>query len=244
MNMPVKHDDFNGLVSESLKTTSRVIADKFEKRHDHVARDIRSLVDANPDWGVPNFGETPYVDAQNGQTYQMYEMTRDGYSMLVMGFTGKKAMEWKIKFLEAFNAMEAKLKSGGGFSLPQTYPEALRLAAEQAEQIELMKPKAAALDRLDTAEANLTIRPASKVLGYPERKLTKWLEANGWAFRQSGKGPLQAYVDKRNRGYLDHKLHSYEDAKTGDTETAIQLVITSKGLSRLAQILPMTGGAA
>ncbi|MBB1498787.1 Rha family transcriptional regulator [Paracoccus sp. MC1862] len=52
------------------------------------ARDIRNLIDANPEWGVSNFGQTPYVDAQNGQTYQMYEMTRDGYSMLVMGFIG------------------------------------------------------------------------------------------------------------------------------------------------------------
>lgn len=121
------------------------------------------------------------------------------------------------------------------------YAERTKLAEAK---IEYLEPKVAALDRLDTAEGNYTPRPASKILGYPERKLIKWMEANNWAFRQSGKGPLQAYVDKRNRGYLDHKLHSYIDEHTGETKTSIQMVITAKGMSRLAQVLPDTGGAA
>ena len=111
MTMPIKHDDFNGLVSETMKTNSRIIAEKFEKNHRDVLRAIRDLIEANPDWGMRNFAQTPYVDSQNGQTYQMYEMTRDGYSMLVMGFTGKEAMDWKIKFLDAFNAMERQIRS-------------------------------------------------------------------------------------------------------------------------------------
>jgi len=244
MNIAVSNQNFNDLVTPALKTTSRIIADKFGKRHDHVLRDVRNLVETNPVWGVPNFGEAPYIDAQNGQTYQMYEMTRDGYSMLVMGFTGKKAMEWKIKFLEAFSAMEAKIKQGGGFNLPQSFGEALRLAADQHEQIEELKPKAIALDRLDAAEGTYTVRPAAKILGIGEQKLIKWLQANSWAFRQSGKGPLQAYSDKRNVGYLDHKLHTYEDAKSGEDKTSIQMVISTKGMARLAKVLPMNGGAA
>ena len=78
MNVTVNPDDFNGLVSESLKTTSRIIAEKFGKEHRNVMRDIRNVIDANPEWGVLNFAQTPYVDQQNGQTYQMYEITRDG----------------------------------------------------------------------------------------------------------------------------------------------------------------------
>lgn len=111
MTMPIKHDDFNGLVSETMKTNSRIVADKFEKNHRDVLRAIRDLIDSSPVWGMRNFAQTPYVDAQNGQTYQMYEMTRDGYSMLVMGFTGKEAMGWKIRFLDAFNAMERQIRS-------------------------------------------------------------------------------------------------------------------------------------
>ena len=251
MGMIVSADSFTGLVSEDLKTNSRVIADRFEKRHDHVVRDIRRLIDTNPEWGSPNFGETPYVEPSNGQTYQMYEMTRDGYSMLVMGFTGKKAMEWKIKFLEAFNAMEAKLRSmAQPVALDLNDPSQLvPLLASYAERTQVaeakvseMEPKAIAYDRLDTADGNLTLRPASKVLGYPERKLAQWLQANRWAFRQSGKGPLQAHVDKRNTGYLDHKLYNYTDERTGEDKVSATLVVTPKGLARLAKLLPAHSG--
>lgn len=253
MNMPVNPRDFNDLVSEKLRTTSRIIADAFEKQHNHVLRDIRSLIDTNPEWGVSNFGQTPYVDPQNGQTYQMYEMTRDGYSMLVMGFTGKKAMGWKIRFLAAFSAMEERLRSETRTAtidlndpsqlVPLLTSYAQRTQVAEARLIDLT-PKAEAFDRLDSAEGNLTVRPASKVLGFPEHKLTRWLEINRWAFRQNGRGPLQAYIEKKNAGYLDHKMGRYLDQKTGDDKISITLVITPKGLARLAQLLPKEGGTA
>lgn len=61
MNMPANSRDFNDLVTPELRTTSRIIAECFEKEHKHVMRDIRSLIDANPEWGQSNFGHTPYV---------------------------------------------------------------------------------------------------------------------------------------------------------------------------------------
>ena len=51
-----------------------------------------------------------YINEQNGQKYLQYLMNRDGFSLLVMGFTGKKALEWKLKYIEAFNTMEKLLK--------------------------------------------------------------------------------------------------------------------------------------
>lgn len=121
--------------------------------------------------------------------------------------------------------------------LPLLTAYAHRTQIAEAKVVE-WQPKAEAFDRLDTAEGNLTLRPASKVLGYPEQKLGKWMEVNRWAFRQNGKGPLQAYVDKRNAGYLDHKLGRYIDQHTGEEKTSITLVITPKGMAKLAQILP------
>jgi Rha family phage regulatory protein len=241
MNITATPNNFNSLVSESLKTTSRIIAEKFGKGHNHVLRDIRKLVDANPDWGVTNFGQTPYVDDQNGQTYQMYEMTRDGYSMLVMGFTGKKAMEWKIKFLEAFSAMEERIKSGAGFQLPQSFGEALRLAADQSEQIEAMRPKVEAMDRLEASEGSQVPRVAAKALGIPERKFFQWLHANNWAFRQ-GKS-WQGYSEKIKQGYLEHETSTYTVHETGEERTKVQLKVTPKGMARLAQIFAKGGAA-
>ena len=87
---------------------SRQVAESFEKRHDHVLRAIEDIKTQN--WGLTNmFYETTYT-AGTGKKYKMYLMNRDGFSLLVMGFTGKPAMEWKIKYIKAFNEMEAQLR--------------------------------------------------------------------------------------------------------------------------------------
>ena len=104
-----QNDDKSKLVfinkNNTVRTTSLKVAEAFRKRHGHVMRDIENLIAR----GVPNFGHTLYTHPQNGQTYKMYEMDRDGYSLLAMGFTGNKALRFKIRFIEAFNAMEAEL---------------------------------------------------------------------------------------------------------------------------------------
>ncbi|SDK78266.1 phage regulatory protein, rha family [Maridesulfovibrio ferrireducens] len=87
--------------------SSIVVAELFGKLHKNVLRDISDL-EIPDDFRFLNFQESSYVNLQNKEQLS-FNMTRDGFSLLAMGFTGKKAMEWKIKFLEAFNAMEAKL---------------------------------------------------------------------------------------------------------------------------------------
>lgn len=92
-------------------TTSLLVAETFEKQHDKIMRDIKNLLTQVPEeWGTANFGETPYTHPQNGQTYTMYILTRDAFTLLAMGFTGKKAMQFKLAYIDAFNRMEAELK--------------------------------------------------------------------------------------------------------------------------------------
>lgn len=95
---------------EQLITTSLKVAEVFEKRHDHVTRDIENLMNGLPKNGEGYFCRISYKNEQNKQTYPMYEMNRDGFSLLAMGFTGEKALKWKIEFINAFNAMESELK--------------------------------------------------------------------------------------------------------------------------------------
>ncbi|CAG0896121.1 unnamed protein product, partial [Darwinula stevensoni] len=89
-------------------TTSLIVAEVFGKRHDHVLRDIENL-NCSQNFRLPNFGATSYTDASNRQS-KMYEITKDGFSFLVMGYTGEKAGEFKERFIAAFNANEALLK--------------------------------------------------------------------------------------------------------------------------------------
>lgn len=97
-----------------LVTTSRNVAEVFGKEHRNVVRDIRdilaSLPDTSKNWGMLNFEQTPYVDPQNKQTYQEYLITRDGLTLLVMGYTGEQAMKFKLAYIQRFNEMEALLK--------------------------------------------------------------------------------------------------------------------------------------
>lgn len=90
------------------KTTSLDVARCFEKTHFHVLRDIEAL-ECSDDFRKSNFGCTYYKAENNRKKYKMYEMTRDGWTLLVMGFTGKKAIRWKEKYIAAFNRMERRL---------------------------------------------------------------------------------------------------------------------------------------
>nr|DAH89432.1 MAG TPA: regulatory protein [Caudoviricetes sp.] len=90
--------------------SSRQIAESFEKNHRDVLKAIEGLeVGLRKTSQTPMFYKTEYIHEQNGQTYPMYMMNRDGFMLLVMGFNNsEKAFEWKLKYIAAFNAMEGK----------------------------------------------------------------------------------------------------------------------------------------
>ena len=89
--------------------SSRQVAGAFGKRHDHVLRDIANITDPNSgaskEFNERNFALVNYKD-RTGRKLPEYLMTRDGFSLLAMGFTGKKAMAFKIAYINRFNEME------------------------------------------------------------------------------------------------------------------------------------------
>ncbi|HCE6649457.1 TPA: Rha family transcriptional regulator [Pseudomonas aeruginosa] len=89
-------------------TTSVVVAQVFGKQHKDVLRAIRGL-DCPAEFTERNFALSEFTDP-TGRKLPMYRMTRDGFTFLCMGFTGKEAARWKIAYLEAFNRMEAELQ--------------------------------------------------------------------------------------------------------------------------------------
>lgn len=103
------------LINDRPSTTSLAIAEYFEKRHDAVLRDIRNLISECPDdFNAHNFVEVDYTDAK-GEKRPMYHVFFDGFILLVMGYTGPKALRMKLAYIEAFNAMQAKLEAGKSF---------------------------------------------------------------------------------------------------------------------------------
>lgn len=178
--------------------TSRKVAEDFEKDHRVVVRAIEnkalSLTEQN--CSVEKLF-IPSTYNHNGNVYKEYLLTRDGFTFIVMGFTGAKADSWKLKYIEAFNKMEEHIK---GQAKPLSAMDQLRL---QYQVIEEHEEKLNKIDgKIDDLENNLPLfNVECKELQALVRK--KGMEVLG------GKGS-QAYKDNSLRGkvYADiqHEL--------------------------------------
>lgn len=94
--------------NNAVVVSSRDVAEHFDKQHKDVLESIRNILAAENS-AVNFFKEYSYLN--RGKEYPAYYLNRDGFSLLVMGFTGQKALEWKIKYINAFNDMEKKLQA-------------------------------------------------------------------------------------------------------------------------------------
>ena len=152
-------------------TTSLEVAKFFGKRHDHVVRGIKELIDnCVESFSAPNFGEAnqlnsfsglnfelaSYIDEQ-GKTRPMYIIYRDGFMLLVMGYTGKKALVIKLAYIEAFNALEAELQRQREGALPP----ADALAPSQQAQLKALVDGSACCRRSTSARATAKCGAAS-----------------------------------------------------------------------------------
>lgn len=234
-------------------TTSREVARLFGKDHRNVLRDIDALIEAEPALRGPlNFEQTQHLEPSNGQTYRQYEMTRDGFVLLAMGFTGAKALKFKMGYIAAFNAMEERIRQQASDpiralndpaamrSLLLTYSE--KVLALQAINDELA-PKATALDRLATADGSLCVTDAAKTLQIQPKVLFSFLRSHRWIYTRAGGGEEIAYQDKLASGLLEHKTTTVHRSD-GSERVRTQVRVTPKGLTRLAKELEPVARAA
>lgn len=94
---------------DQVLTTSLKVAEVFEKEHKHVLDAVRKLFTAENSAVKQMFQESTYLNERN-QSQPVFVMNRDGFTLLAMGFNGKKALDFKIAYIDAFNKMEAELK--------------------------------------------------------------------------------------------------------------------------------------
>lgn len=225
---------------------SRDVAAFFEKRHHHVLDTIGNLLKQEPSMGLTNFRDTPYVEPSTGQTYRSYDMDRDGFTLLAMGFTGGKALKWKLRYIEAFNAMEAELRriANSGPTVDLNDPGALRgllltyseKALELEKQVKELLPSQEALQRLSEADGSLCITDAAKALQMRPSDLFNWLRQNGWIYKRVGASHDLGYSSKTQSGLLEHKVTTVLRAD-GSEKVTEQVRVTAKGLTKLAQLI-------
>lgn len=118
---------------EVTVVTSLDVAETFEKRHDNVIRDIADL-QCSKEFRLLNFEESNYINSQNHKQ-PMYYITRDGFTLLAMGYTGEKAMKFKEAYIKQFNAMEKVLlgkhiEREKGIAVRQSLTKAIQQSTE------------------------------------------------------------------------------------------------------------------
>jgi anti-repressor protein len=222
--------------------TSRDIAAVFGKLHKNVLRDIEAL--PTDEFNQLNFEPVNYKDAK-GETRKAYRLTRDGFALLAMGFTGEKAYQWKIAFIDGFNKMEAFIRNGG-FEIPANYAEALQLAADQAREIDVLnaaleaaKPQIAFAKQIAQSAGTLSVRDFAKVLckrGFSigEKRLFRHLR--NFHILDAHNKPYQKFVEM---GIIELAESHYTNPTTGDSVLYTQPRITAKGQEYVHTLLVM-----
>ena len=190
--------------NDRMITTSRIIAETFNKRHDNVLRDIENLKKDLLNF-EEMFFETETPDSY-GRLQRSYLITKEGFQLLAMGFNGSEAMEWKLKYIEAFKKMEAFWNSP-----EQIMSRALRIAdktiasleqklQQKDFQIEAQKPKVLFADAVETSKTSILVGELAKIIcqnGYQigQKRLFQWLRENGYLMKATNL-PTQRYIEQ------------------------------------------------
>ena len=173
--------------NNQVVVSSRQIAKDFGKQHKHVLDSIRDILAAENS-ATKFFYESTYDN--RGKEYPEYLMNRDGFSLLVMGFTGSKALEWKVRYIQAFNAMEAKLamEHQDSYMIADPIARALKWAEEEKKRRALqatcsqqeqligeLKPKADYTDKILQSKSLVPITAIAKDYGMSGQAFNKIL---------------------------------------------------------------------
>lgn len=170
--------------------SSRQIAESFEKNHRDVLRAVDGLKE-----DVRNFAqmffETEAPDSY-GRPQRTYLMNRDGFTLLAMGFTGKAALEWKLKYIQAFNEMEKQLAQRPQLSRAELMAQALIAAHDELEhkdrQIAELTPKGIFADAVNASKKSILVGELAKLLcqnsvQIGQNRLFVWMREHGYLIR-------------------------------------------------------------
>ena len=212
--------------NNQMLVTSLQVAEDFGKQHRHVLDSIRNLVAENSAAKLVFF-ESEYKN--RGKKYPMFTMNRDGFTLLAMGFTGKEALEWKFKYIEAFNNMEEKLNS------PEfIMNRALEISRKQVEALMLenkeLKPKGEYFDALVDRNLLTNFRDTAKEIHIKQKVLMEYLYDKKYIYKDK-RGTIKPYAQHVENGYFEIK--EYANNKV----VGVQTLVTPRGREALRLLL-------
>ena len=228
-----------------IVTNSLLVAEKFEKEHRHILETIRTVMRTAENSALLHmFHETTYLSSQNKEL-PMYLMNRDGFSLLVMGFTGQKALNFKLDFISAFNEMEklaqnpvahlSKIDLAQMVIESEREKERLQIQNElQQEELKKQAPKVAYYNEVLQSQSTYNTNQIAKELGMSAVTLNKKLRDLGVQYKQGGTWLL--YHRYQNKGYTKTQTYTFADSN-GNTQTSMQTVWTEEGRLFIHDIL-------
>ncbi|GAX06986.1 phage-related antirepressor [Secundilactobacillus pentosiphilus] len=192
------------LKEKQVVTSSLNVAKTFGKQHKHVLEAIDNLVaeisatkSSSPKLRSQMFAEGTYIN--RGKRYRQIFMNRDGFTLLAMGFTGYKATNFKLEYIEAFNSMEKTVatKAKDSYMIDDPVERAKRWIEEQRKTKELeeentsMQPKAVFADAVAVSHTTILVGELAKLLkqngiDIGQRRLFTWLRENGYLIKRKG----------------------------------------------------------
>ena len=225
-------------------TTSLIVAQVFGKEHNKVVRDIENL-SCSSNFNAANFGVIEYTDSR-GRIQKAYEMTKDGFSFLVMGSTGAKAGEFKERFINEFNKRELMLKDDDYILMrsQQILQKRVGMAEQkvraleeknalQDAQLRQAAPKVKYVDEVLQSVNTYTSTQIAKEIGMDAAKFHKALKERKVMFYQSGTWMLTAKY--QGKGYTKMRTHQFT-RNDGSVGTNSYTVFTEKGRAMIHNI--------
>ena len=219
------------ILDDKFVVDSKQVAQNFQKRHDNVLRDIENIKK-----DVLNFEEM-FIESETSDSYgrrqRIYLMNRDGFSLLAMGFTGKEALDWKLKYIEAFNKMEK------AWNTPeQIFARALKMADKTIESLkkdnavliednERMKPKEIFADAVSASNTSILIGDLAKILkqngvNTGQKRLFEWLRDNGYLIKS---GNSKNMPTQRS---MELKLFEVKETTVANPDGSVRVTKTTK----------------
>lgn len=212
-----------------LVVSSRVVAEELGKQHSHVMTKCKDVL------GVAEYCESSYINEQRKQQPELL-LTKDGFILLCMNYQGYN--DFKRAYINKFNEMERQLQEQ--MKVPQTFREALLLAAEQQAIIEEkeqkileMKPKEEFYDEIIDSKDTIDIGTVAKVLNKGIGRNTLFKILRDKRVLQSNNQPYQEYID---RGYF-RCIESKFTKPNGTTSINIKTVVFQKGVDYINKIV-------
>jgi Rha family phage regulatory protein len=223
----------------AVYANSRDVADFFGKRHDNVLADIANIQNGlSPEilgqWFRPS--TYPIRTGFGFRDGACFDMTKDGFTLLVMGYTGGKAMQFKLAYIQRFNEMEEVLKAAPtvpAFTLPD-FTDPATAARAWADQYSRAQVAESVVNRIMAYPEMLGIQEAAKALKIAPKAFGQMLREWKWVYDRRGtkKSKLLAYQDAIDRGLMVH-----DAVELGDGSIKLHPKLTGKGIAEASKRL-------